>query len=59
MDFVWGSHPSRVRELKQLSALAQNRECRSHPSRVRELKHPSLYHLPKCELRRTPPGCVN
>ena len=38
MDFVWGSHPSRVRELKQLVVSYSLGVAWSHPSRVRELK---------------------
>ena len=34
------SHPSRVRELKQMAGAVEDSEVASHPSRVRELKHP-------------------
>ena len=57
MDFA--SHPSRVRELKQVNGS----ECRatlvSHPSRVRELKRNKYINSIQIGFSRTPPGCVN
>ena len=58
LEDVFGSHPSRVRELKLGYRIAHVEGVMSHPSRVRELKHEqgkAQAYLPS----RTPPGCVN
>jgi hypothetical protein len=53
------SHPSRVRGLKQGSAIIATVHVESHPSRVRGLKRGSRIDIFVTDYRRTLHGCVD
>ena len=55
----YGSHPTRVRGLKQRLIILKNLTIWSHPTRVRGLKLQSAELWGEEEFGRTPRGCVD